>query len=92
MLYLKAYNNNRAETVFVVAFEAFMEYAEYKFNERIRSDKDGENIKFAEYMLKTKGTGHGSFIDGCSLHNQRCGNFAAANHYYQCCHQFWLHL
>ena len=83
VLYLKAYNNNRAETVFV-AFKAFMEYAEYKFNDLwMRSDKDGENIKVAEYMLKTKGTGHGSIIDGCSLHNQRCGNFAAANHCYQ---------
>ena len=65
VLYLKAYNNKRAETVFV-AFEAFMEYAEYRFNERMRSDKDGENIKVAEYMLKTKGTGHGSIIDGCN--------------------------
>ena len=76
-VYLKASNNNRAETVFVAFHEACMEYG---VPERVRSDKGGENIKVAEYMLEAKGTGHGSFIVGRSVHNQRFVNFLLSVH------------
>jgi len=70
VVYLKVACNNRAET----ALGAFMEgVEEYGLPSRIRTDKGGENVLIAEYMLEhpERGIGRGSVITGRSVHNQR---------------------
>ena len=67
-VFIKASDNNRSETV----LEAFLQACgEYGIPERVRSDKGGENIKVAEYMLSIKGPDSKCFITGRSVHNQR---------------------
>jgi len=66
--YLQASTNNTADT----AFEAFRKgVLEYGLPSRVRTDKGGENVGIAEYMLHSRGTGRGSIIMGRSVHNQR---------------------
>ena len=60
-VYLKASNNNRAETV-LECFEHAV--AEYGLPSRVRSDKGGENIQVCTYMLNRRGTDRGSMITG----------------------------
>lgn len=38
---------------------------------RVRSDKGGENVLVADFMLNRRGYGKRSFITGLSTHNQR---------------------
>jgi len=67
-VYLDAGDNNTASS----NFESFMEgVRQFGVPLRTRSDKGGENVEIARYMLETRGTGRGSHICGRSVHNQR---------------------
>ena len=69
-VYLKASNNNRAETVLKLFLEAVDEYG---LPSRVRSDRGGENVMVSQFMLEhpQRGPGRQSFITGRSVHNQR---------------------
>ncbi|XP_052809238.1 uncharacterized protein LOC128237692 [Mya arenaria] len=65
-VFLKVNTNNSAVSV----LSAFTEATQlYGLPERVRSDKGGENVLVAEYMVQHNGTR--SFITGPSVHNQR---------------------
>ena len=65
---LECRNNNKAETV----LECFLKGVEnYGLQSRVRSDKRGENVLVADYMLTRKGINRGSMITGKSTHSQR---------------------
>jgi hypothetical protein len=70
VVFLRCSNNNRAVTVFQLFEEAV---AKFGLPSRIRTDKGGENVDAAVYMLEhpRRGTGRGSVITGSSTHNQR---------------------
>ena len=68
VLYLKAQNNNRSNTVLDLFIPATEQYG---LPSRVRSDKGGENVKVCEYMVRRRGTGRHSHIAGKSTHNQR---------------------
>lgn len=60
--------NNKAQT----ASEFFQEGVQsFGMPSRVRGDQGMENLKIAEYMLRNRGLGRGSFISGKSVHNQR---------------------
>jgi len=66
--YMRVSTNNTADT----ALEAFlMGVSQYGLPSRVRTDRGGENVRIAEYMLHHRGTGRGSIIMGRSVHNQR---------------------
>lgn len=68
--FLRVSNNNRADTV----LSAFISATEiHGLPSRIRTDKGGENVHVAQYMLMhpDRGPGRGSVISGRSVHNQR---------------------
>lgn len=68
IMYLHASDNNRALTVlssFVGAVQLF------GVPKRVRSDKGGENVEVARFMLEHPDRGTESFITGRSVHNQR---------------------
>lgn len=70
VVYLQCSDNNRAETVINCFQEAV---ATFGVPSRVRSDRGGENILVANYMLShpERGAGRGSFITGRSVHNCR---------------------
>ena len=66
--YLVVATNNRAETAFR-AFQTGVE--EYGVPSSVRTDKGGENVQIAEFMITQRGSNRGSIIIGRSVHNQR---------------------
>ena len=66
--YLHCSTNNRADTVFTLFQEAI---AKYGVPSRIRSDRGGENIDVAKFMIENRGLNRGSHIAGKSVHNQK---------------------
>lgn len=66
-VYLKASNNNKAETVLGCFIDAVC------LPSRVRCDKGGENVRVSQFMLHhpDRGPGRGSCITGRSVHNQR---------------------
>ena len=70
IVYLKCNTNNRASIV----FDAFLSaVTNHGLPSRVRSDKGGENVAVAQYLLEhpERGNGRGSKITGKSVHNQR---------------------
>ena len=70
IVYLNCSTDNKAETVLSYFLNAV---AEFGLPSRVRSDKGGENVDIAWYMLNhpNRGPSRGSHITGRSVHNQR---------------------
>ncbi|XP_023818518.1 uncharacterized protein LOC105358284 [Oryzias latipes] len=68
VVYLNASTNNKATTVFNGFLTAVSQYG---VPSRVRSDKGGENVKVAHFMVQTMGQNRNSHITGRSVHNQR---------------------
>ncbi|WAR07795.1 hypothetical protein MAR_017753, partial [Mya arenaria] len=67
-VYLNVSNNNRADTVLYAFLEAVQQFG---LPRRVRSDKGGENVLVAEYMVEHQPIVNRPFIAGRSVHNQR---------------------
>ena len=70
IVYLQCSDNNRASTVFSCFCNAMLHYG---LPNRVRSDRGGENVHVADFMLThpQRGSQRGSFITGRSVHNSR---------------------
>ena len=70
IVFLEANTNNEAATVFQLFLGAV---AKFGLPSRVRTDKGGENVDIARYMLShpLRGPDRGSHITGRSVHNQR---------------------
>ncbi len=71
-VYCSCSSNNKATTVLSLFVEATRRYG---LPNRIRTDKGGENVDVAMYMLQNRGCGRSSAIAGRSVHNQRIERF-----------------
>ena len=68
IVYLTIAGNNRARTV-LQSFVSAVEH--YGLPSRVCSNKGGENVSVAEFMIRNRGTERNSHITGRSVHNQR---------------------
>lgn len=69
IIYLRACDNNRADTVLQLFTASVIVYG---LPIRVRGDRGGENIRVANYMLQHPSRDpNSSFIAGRSVHNQR---------------------
>uniref|UniRef100_A0A3Q3H2N7 Integrase catalytic domain-containing protein n=1 Tax=Kryptolebias marmoratus TaxID=37003 RepID=A0A3Q3H2N7_KRYMA len=68
IVYLDASTNNRALTVLHSFISAV---GQYDVPSRVRSDKGGENVMIAQFMVQTNGVNRNSHMTGRSVHNQR---------------------
>lgn len=70
VMYLRANNNNRSDTVLQCFVSAVTEHG---LPHCVRSDKGGENVDVARYMLQhpERGPEKRCYITGKSVHNQR---------------------
>ena len=70
IIYLHCCNNNRADTVLNLFIKGVRECG---LPSRVRSDRGGENVQVALFMLEhpLRGPNHASFTTGRSVHNQR---------------------
>uniref|UniRef100_A0A3Q2QKZ2 Integrase catalytic domain-containing protein n=1 Tax=Fundulus heteroclitus TaxID=8078 RepID=A0A3Q2QKZ2_FUNHE len=68
IVYLKAATNNCAPTVCNCFLEAVGVYGVLS---RVRSDKGGENVQVAHFMVSTRGPNRNSHLTERSTHNQR---------------------
>ena len=68
--FLEVADNNRAQTVLSAFLKAVDEFG---LPSRVRTDRGGENIAVAQFMIEhpERGPGRGSAITGRSIHNQR---------------------
>lgn len=66
--FLSCESNNQAETIFRCFYQGTKKY---RIPLRVRSDQGKENLKVAEFMLRTRGLNKRSMITGKSTHNQR---------------------
>ncbi|XP_036417029.1 uncharacterized protein LOC118800955 [Colossoma macropomum] len=68
IVYLNAATNNRASTVMGSFLEAVNTYG---VPSCVRSDKGGENVQVAHFMVSSRGLNRNSHITGRSTHDQR---------------------
>lgn len=68
VIYLQCLNNNKAASVLQLFSEGVVSCG---LPRRVRGDRGTENIRVAEFMLRHRGLGRGSFITGRSVHNTR---------------------
>ncbi|CAG7834148.1 unnamed protein product [Allacma fusca] len=84
-IYLDVGNNNLA----ISTMESFMKGVRNNcIPSRTRSDKGGENVLVARFMIETRGVNRGSHLTGRSVHNQRIERFwrdvyRASGYYYE---------
>jgi hypothetical protein len=69
IIFLHIHDNNSASTVLSDFIKAVDKHG--VLCERIRTDKGGENIDVARFMLEMRGLNRGSVLTGSSNHNQR---------------------
>ena len=90
IIYLKACDNNRSDTVLQLFIEAVDKFG---LPSCVRADMRGENVIVAQFMLQhpQKGPGRGSFITGRSVHIERLWRdvFKAAWYYFIVCFIKW---
>ena len=67
VVYLQCANNNEAITVLWIFQKAVQVYG---VPSRVRGVRGGENVDVADFMIAQWGSGRGSFICDCSVHNQ----------------------